>query len=302
MTRRVLLPPRRRTAALVAALLVVLVALAGCTHPPASSPDAGPGPSADIAAFAADWQGGRVSDAAALTSQPAAAAQLMTTVAADLRATKLGVVPGTASRSDADTATVRADLTWTLPVAGSWSYSTTWTWKRSSTSGKWRLQFTPTMIHPELGAQQTMVVRTTPTSSGTIVDRNDAQLIGPVRVYSVIVLLNKITNVGGTAKRLANAVARFDKTITTASLTAAITAAINAGDGAYTVINLRDPEYQQVHAALAAIPAAGRPVHGARPPSGEGPGEGRPHPGGSDRPETHRGHPGLADRDHRCGR
>ena len=196
-----------------------------------------------------------MSDAAALTSQPAAAAQLMTTVAADLRATKLGVVPGTASRSDADTATVRADLTWTLPVAGSWSYSTTWIWKRSTASGKWRLQFTPTMIHPELGAQQTMVVRTTPTSAGTIVDRNDAQLIGPVRVYSVVVLLNKITNVSGTAKRLADAVARFDKTITTASLAAAITAAINAGDGAYTVINLRDPEYQQVHAALAAIPA-----------------------------------------------
>jgi hypothetical protein len=254
VTRRAALLHRGRAGVVLTLLLAGLTVLAGCTRPPAAPTDAGPGPSAEIAAFAADWSGGRVSDAAALTSQPQAAAQLMTTVAADLKATKLAVAPGTATRSDTDTATVAATLTWTLPVAGSWKYAVEWTWKRSSSTGTWKLQFNPTVIHPDLGAQQTMVVRTTATTPGTIVDRDDAQLIGPVEVFSVVALLNKIPNVTSTATKLAAAVSRFDKTITTASLAAGLKSAIKAGDGAYTAINLRQSEYDQVHVALAAIP------------------------------------------------
>jgi cell division protein FtsI/penicillin-binding protein 2 len=243
--------PRGRAGAAIA-LLLALAVLAGCTRPPAAPADSGPGPGSLVTDFAADWSAGRISDAAALTSQPAAASQLMTTVAADLKATGVQVVPGTTTRTDTTTATVSADVTWTLPVAGTWKYTTTWTWKRSGST--WRLQFGPTVIHPELGAQQTLVVRTTATSPGTIVDRHDAQLIGPVQVFSVVVLLNKVSSVAATATKIAAAVSRFDATITAATLTAGITAAVKAGDGAYTVINLRETEYDQVHVALADIP------------------------------------------------
>ena len=70
----------------------------------------------------------------------------------------------------------------------------------------------------------------------------------------MVALLNKIPDVTSTATKLAAAVSRFDKTITTASLAAGIKSAIKAGDGAYTAINLRQSEYDQVHVALAAIP------------------------------------------------
>lgn len=254
MIRRGVALHRGLPAALLTLALAALILLTGCTRPPATSTDAGPGPSTEITAFAADWSAGRITDAAALTSQPAAASQLMSTVAGDLKATKLTVSPGTATRSDTDTATVPATLTWTLPVAGTWKYAVDWTWKRSSSTGAWKLQFTPTVIHPELGAQQTMVVRTTATTAGTIVDRDDAQLIGPVQVFSVVALLNKISNVTSTATKLAAAVSRFDATITAKSLAAGITSAVDAGDGAYTVVNLRETEYDQVRVALAAIP------------------------------------------------
>ena len=162
MTRRAALLHRGRAGVVLTLLLAGLTVLAGCTRPPATPTDAGPGPSAEIAAFAADWSAGRVSDAAALTSQPQAAAQLMTTVAADLEGhqARRRARHGDPFRHrhrhrrgdpDLDAAGRRK-----LEVRRRVDLEAV-----EFAPGTWKLQFNPTVIHPELGAQQTMVVRTT---------------------------------------------------------------------------------------------------------------------------------------------
>jgi cell division protein FtsI/penicillin-binding protein 2 len=252
---------RAPAAVLLAAAACVLALLAGCTGPGTgaqTSSATGPGPEKVIANFVTDWQAGRTRDAADLTTEPAAAALLMTTIATDLKSTKLAISTGTVTRTSDDQATVTATLTWTLPVAGHWSYRVPWTWARTdsgsgSDAGTWRLDFSPAIVHPDLGPQQTLVVRSTPTTPGTIVDRNDAQLIAPVRVYSVVVLVNKVTDLAATAEQTAHLVSRFDKTITAKSIRAGVAQARADGHDSYTVVNLRDDDFQAVQADLAKV-------------------------------------------------
>jgi cell division protein FtsI/penicillin-binding protein 2 len=248
--------------ALLLAVIAALALLAGCTRPaaaPEPSADSGPGPDSTIAAFVTDWQAGRTQDASAMTTEPAAAAQLMRTVATDLKASKLVIDPGPVTRASATEAHVTATVTWSLPVAGTWSYQVPWTWQRTGSDQQWRLQFSPAVVHPDLGPQQTLVVRSTPTTSGSIVDRNDVQLIAPVRVYSVVVLVNKVTSLSATASQIAAQVKRFDKTVTPAAIQAGVQQARKDGHDSYTVINLRDADFETVQAALAKIQGVSLP-------------------------------------------
>ena len=240
----------------------VVALVAGCTAAP-TAPDqqSGPGPDATIGTFVADWQSGRTNDAAQLTTDPASAALLMTTIAGDLKATRLAISVGRITRSSATSASVTATMTWTLPVAGTWSYRVPWTWTRTGAGDQasWQLEYSPAIVNPKLVPQETLVVRTTPTTAGTIVDRNDVQLIAPVRVYSVVLLVNKVTDVAGTATRIAALVGKFDKTITAKSIEAGVAQARKDGNGGYTVVNLRESEFDTVQTALAAIPTVSLP-------------------------------------------
>ena len=240
----------------------LLTLLAGCTAAP-TSPDEqlGPGPGTTIDTFVTDWQSGRTNDASLLTTDPPAAALLMTTVAGGLKSTKLAISLGPVSRSSATSASVTATMTWTLPVAGTWSYAVPWTWTRSGSGDQasWRLEYSPAIVHPTLGAQQTLVVRSTPTTSGTIVDRNDVELIAPVRVYSVVVLVNKVSDVAATATQIAALVGRFDTSITAKSIEAGIAQARKDGNDGYTVVNLREADFDIVQTALSSISAVSLP-------------------------------------------
>jgi cell division protein FtsI/penicillin-binding protein 2 len=263
--------------ALLTVAACVLVLLAGCTHPGISSPTqqgsaatgsgsgTGSGPKAGagidqtVTTFAADWQAGRTHDASLLTTDPAAAALLMTTVAKDLKATKLAISSGPVSTGSDTSATVTATVTWTLPVVGTWSYQVPWTWTRPDSGSGWLLDFSPAIVHPKLGPQQTLVVRTTPTTPGTIVDRHDAQLISPIRVYSVVVLVDKVADVAATATAVAGLVHKFDKTITAKSIRAAVTKARSDGQDSYTVVNLREGDFDTVRTGLAKIQGVSLP-------------------------------------------
>mgnify|MGYP001040576134 FL=1 len=256
----VLRAPAAVVVTVAACLLALLVGCTGPTAPPQDT-DSGPSPQRTIDSFVTDWRAGRTHDAAQLTTEPDAAALLMRTVATDLKATKLAITTGRVTRSATDQATVTATMTWSLPVVGTWSYRVPWTWQRTDTDqgSAWRLDFTPAVVHPDLGPQQTLVVRTTPTTPGTIVDRNDVELIAPVRVYSVVVLVNKVSDLGDTASRIAAQVKRFDKTITAASITAGVQQARADGHDSYTVINLRDADFAAVQAKLGAVQGVSLP-------------------------------------------
>ncbi len=185
----------------------------------------------------------------------------MGTIASDLKATALAIDLGEVSTESATEAHVTATMTWTLPIAGQWSYQVPWTWTRSDSADgdDWRLDYSPAIIHPRLGPQRTLVVRESPTTAGTIVDRDDAQLIAPVRVYSVVVLVDKVSDVTELADRLATILAPFDDSVTADAIASGIADARRTGAESYTVINLREQDFDRIDQKLTAIPALSLP-------------------------------------------
>ena len=150
-------------------------------------------------------------------------------------------------------------FSWQLPAAGLWSYDTTWSWHRkgSGDSARWTLDWAPTVVHPQLGAQQSLALRTSDTTGGSLVDRDNQPMVAPVTVYSVQLAPANAADLAATATTLSKLLKKFDATLTAASIEAgAKKADPKVG---YTVINLREDDYLTVKAALAAIPAVTTP-------------------------------------------
>jgi len=264
----------------LAALMLVLSVAAACTSGP--PPDTTAGPDQQIAAFISSWQQLETDQAAALTSDPAAAALMLDEVTGNLNPDKLSVTAGEITRSGTDSATTTATISWELPDAGEWSYPATWTWKRGSAGADWLLDWSPTVVHPKLGARQTLATRTSDAQDGVLVDRNNNQIVSPIRVYSVVLLPGQVPDVGATAATLAPILAPLDPTITADSIVsgaaAAVAAATAPADPAagsstppssaapvdpktigYTVINLREADYLTVKPQLDPIPGLSFP-------------------------------------------
>ena len=278
---------RRPGWALLMALCALLVA--GCT----STSDTPAGPDQQIAAFTAAWGQLQTDEAAKLTSDEAAASLMLDNVTRNLAPDTLTITPGPINRTSADTATTTVTYSWVLH-AGTWTYPATWTWRNTGGDGGWLLDWSPSVIHPKLGERQTVATKISSAPQGAMVDRNNLELVTPVRVYSVVLLPGQVPDVAATAAALAPVLAPFDAGITTDSIVAGAAeatteatavatadatappsgsaipgetlapssaASASADPGApvdpksvqYTVINLREDDYQKVKAQLDAI-------------------------------------------------
>jgi len=240
-----------------------VLAASGCTGAPAAEPESRPAPlpAATVHEFAADWQAGRTQDAAQLTTDPGAAAVALAAAAQGLGATDLVIDTAAPVKVSDREATVTATMTWQVPQVGAWSYAAEWDWVRrgEGPGAQWLLDFTPQTVHPGLGPGQSLAVRIEDAADGPIVDRNDALLVAPVRVYSVVLLVNRIADVPTAAERLATLLGPLDGSVTAVGILAGVAGAKKAGDDSYTVTNLRERDFTPVEAALAAIPGVTLP-------------------------------------------
>ncbi len=234
---------------LLTALLIVLV---GCSPSAPTTPD----PTSESTSFAQAWAAGDLVAAGGLTDDPAAATQLLKQTSLNLSPSEFEVTAGPISRTSETTATSTAALKWTLGDAGEWAYDVTWNWTMRSAG--WRLDWSPADVHPQLGPQQGLTVRITKATDGSIVDRDDNQLINPTTVHSVIALKDKIGDVPATAAALATILAPFDATLTAADIEAGITA--SEPDTGYTVLNLRQSDFATVADGLAALAGVSTPA------------------------------------------
>ncbi|MEO7125261.1 MAG: penicillin-binding transpeptidase domain-containing protein [Nakamurella sp.] len=236
--------------------------LSACTGPSVadSQSTAAPLPTGTIGDFAADWQAGRTQDASLLTTTPASAAQAMSAVSGDLGATSLNITTGAPAIKDG-TARVTATMTWTLPAVGRWSYDTDWQWVRhgDGATARWLLDFTAHTIHPDLGPGQTLAVRTEGATDGPIVDRNDTQLVSPIRVYSVVLLVNKIPDISKTSAVLAVLLEPLDHAVTAKSIVDGVAAAKADGLDSYTVTNIRESDFAPLEEKLTSVPGVTLP-------------------------------------------
>ena len=235
---------RRRFSALAVVLLLTLV---GCTTGGGQTVTTtqAPGPEIAVAQFIAAWQSGQAEQIAALTSNPAAAKQQLATAIDNLGPTSIQASAAPLEGSG-DTRTAVTSMVWTLPKSVVWKYDTTWTLVRHGDD--WTVTWSPTVIHPDLGEGQSVALRTSDTSAGTLVDRNNQQLVEPVTVHSVVLLPAKVGNLPATAAALEKVLKPLDPTATAASIVdGAKKSDPNVG---YTVTNLRDDEYRSVKAQL----------------------------------------------------
>ncbi|GGL95589.1 penicillin-binding transpeptidase domain-containing protein [Nakamurella endophytica] len=237
------------------ALLCLCLPVAACTGTlptaaTATSSAAAAAPDTEVAQFAAAWQSAKAEQIAALTTDPPEAAQQIGAAIDNLQPTSISVTPGPVSRPSADTARTEADFVWTMPRGVTWKYRATWDLDLSR-SGAWSVHWAPTVLHPDLGAAQTLALHTEDAGTGSLVDRNDVQLVQPVRIWSVVALPGKVADPAATGAQLAALLGRYDPTVTQASVVAGLKKA-DAATG-YTVTNLRDADYQAVRTRLAAV-------------------------------------------------
>lgn len=232
-------------------MLLALALLAGCTSTGAA--EQAPDPQKALTQFITYLQSSELDKAAALTSDPGSAGQMLQTVMTDLNPKDLQIVPKGWNRTDDTIASVPVSYSWQLTGAGIWTYDTTWSWHLigSGSRARWVLDWSPTVIHTDLGAQQTLAVRTADADAGTLVDRNNKQILAPVTVYAVQANRTKIADPTATAKQLVTLLKKFDPTLKAD----VIADGIRKSDAAigYTVINLRENEFNTVQQKLAGI-------------------------------------------------
>ena len=240
-----------RSVRVILGVLAVLGLIVGCT---AAAPKVAD-PVAEATAYAAAWQRDDFPAAAGLTTDLAAATQLLSQTNLDLSPSGFSVTAGAVNRTSDTTATTAATVMWTLGDAGTWAYEVSWSW--ALRDGRWRLNWVPAAIHPQLGAQQGLVVRLTKATDGSVVDRNDTQIVNPTKVYSVLALKDKITDVPGTAAALVSLLSQFEPTLTADGIAAGIAASVS--ETGFTVVNLREDAYATVQSQLASLPGISAP-------------------------------------------
>ncbi|MGZ8179949.1 penicillin-binding transpeptidase domain-containing protein [Williamsia sp. SKLECPSW1] len=231
-------------------VLVVLVA-AGLSVPLAvACSSADDGPRAAATSFLSVVAERHLDDAAGRTDSPGRARTDLDAAWSGLQATGLRTEVGR-SRIDADTATVDVRWSWQLPRAQTWTYDGRLDMSR--TDSGWRVRWTSTDIHPDLGSTQRMSLQALPAPVASVNEADGSSVLVPGSVYRVGLNAQEAAQTGSaaySATQLADVLRRFDPTVDPQAIAEESTAT----PGVYAVMTLRRDQYDQVSDLLAAIP------------------------------------------------
>ncbi|MGY0019543.1 penicillin-binding transpeptidase domain-containing protein [Streptomyces sp. YJ-C3] len=175
--------PRRTGRRAAVAVTAVLAVTAGGAYAAGLGPfergDGAPDPAAltQARAFLADWAGGRLDGAAARTTDPAAARQVLRnfTAGLDIKGPRL-----TAARATrADDGSVRVPFTAKMPVTGlgAWTY-TSGLPLREQRGGGWKVDWKLSLVHPHLSESAKFRLEREDTAAPKVTDRTGASLTG----------------------------------------------------------------------------------------------------------------------------
>jgi cell division protein FtsI/penicillin-binding protein 2 len=158
---------------LVAAAAVVIVFVRG------SAP---PGPDEALDPFVAAWSRGDDRGAAALTSDPSAAAAALALNRRGLDGARVQAIAQDVAQSD-DTARATVRVRWNVPGIGAWSYRTRVALERHD--GHWKVAWAPTVVHPRLTAGRRLGTVRDPDARAPILDRQGRPLVSARRVVRI---------------------------------------------------------------------------------------------------------------------
>jgi cell division protein FtsI/penicillin-binding protein 2 len=219
--------------------MLLVTPLAAC-----SGPDAQDAAGKFLTAFAS----GDTAGAAAQTDSAESAKTLLDNVRGTLK--PVGVVMHVAGVDKGDNSTkVRFTADWDLGRDRHWTYDGQLELREDGDA--WKVRWDPSAVHPKLGAQQTVGVRDTDPVPAPILDRDGTPLIAADRVVSVVLDPAKAGDVASVAGTLANAVNKFDASITQQAI---LDGVAKGNKQPYTVVSLRDADYQSVKSAIYELP------------------------------------------------
>ncbi|NUT96235.1 MAG: penicillin-binding protein [Saccharothrix sp.] len=231
-----------RTALAVVALLV----LSGC-----GLFSSKPGPDQIAGDFLTKLAAGDVDGAVALTDDPGKAKELVEKVRGALKpAAVRASVEQVRSAGESSSADATAKLEWELAHGRVWSYQTKFDLRREEDA--WKVHWAPTVLHPKLGAQQSIGASEVKPALAPVLDREGTALLSPEQVVSILLDPAQAGDVGAVAGALGAALGRIDPAITAASITEGV-GKVPAGQ-VYQVAALRDADYQSVKPEIYELP------------------------------------------------
>ena len=192
------------------------------------------------------WADGDTAAAAGATTDPDAATALLEQTATDLpdaalssRIRKVAV--------DGSSATVNWTATWDLAAAPDWSYAATLHLQEDGDA--WQVVAEPTLVHPELGEGQHLLLTRSLADRAPITDATGAPLFTPTEVVNVGVDKAQVTDLPALAAALGQATG-----VAAEEIVADVEA---APEGQFVpVITLRRPDFEKIRAAVFDVPGA----------------------------------------------
>lgn len=241
---------RHRRGRVLTCLACIALLAAGCTgggHP-GSSGRTRSASAADklVATYLSDWSAGKLGAAAALSTDPAAAATALRASAAGLGASSGAFAAAGTVRASGTSASARFRARWTIPgLAAPWTYTGTLTLRHAERG--WKVAWAPADVHPGLAAGQHLSATRALPARAALTDAAGKPLFTPTPVVDVGIEPQLVTNLPSLAKTLAAALG-----VDAAGIVRSVTAA--KPDAFVGVITLREPAYQRVRARIHDLP------------------------------------------------
>lgn len=203
-------------------------------------------------AFTTAWSSGDDARAATLTDAPDIARTALADARAALGAVGLAVDLGEV-RTAGDRTTAAVGLRWDLGAGRLWSYPGELELRPApNTEPGWTVHWAPSVVHPQLGERQRLLVRSEVPPPAPIVDRAAAPLMSPTDVVTVLLDRRAAGDLAAAARTLAGALGPIDPSITPQTITDGAT---RTPDGqAYQVAVLRSPDYDRVRPTIYELP------------------------------------------------
>lgn len=232
---------------MIAAVLVVATALTvACTPKPES---AEPVAQAVLGAMS----GNGTSELPGMIDNPDAAADVIHNSTSGLQAEGLEVEDLEVTQ-DGPRATASYRLVWDLPGERTFEYDTEMSLTRAD--DRWTATWRPTMIHPELGANQYLELRGIDARPASVVSSDGAELMSPGVVHRVLVDTDEMSEAEETATAVVDTLAAAHERDQTVRVPdhGDLVAALEGASGTYSVTTIPEAEGAPVAEALGGRP------------------------------------------------
>lgn len=230
-------------ATLLLTVCTAATVLVGCTPKPAAVEPV-------VEQFLEDFSGGQFEQAAQLTDQQALVESLLDTTWSGLQA--VGLQTELVNVESRDTiATATYDLKWELPRERSFEYQAQMTLNKINE--QWVIRWQPSALHPRLGANQHMELRSVPATRASVVSSDGAAVLTPGTVVRVLVDTEKMGEPKTLATQLANALSTLhaqDDQVRTIDA-AEVADALAKASGRYSVVTVNQQAGELLKAQFA---------------------------------------------------